>query len=273
MKKFTFFKGFLSILLISLFTTNSFAQSLTASPTSIVKPVGAATTNVTITRSAFDWGGTFGSNYSWSVSNNTGITSSPTLAVTPATTSVGWGTTSITVTFNSSAVVGVYTFRVQRGSDVATATVTVTAPAVPNLWASSSDGTIVSGYEVNAGSYVAGPITLFTPTFPGTTTGATYTSAIGRSAFPSQAAGHHYWIGNTSGNNGVVEIWGATATGTSQTRLGSIDMNAGSTTSLGFVRLGMGPDGTGWILAGEGIHVVSCKFCNKLISCSFPCSS
>lgn len=145
------------------------------------------------------------------------------------------------------------------------------APLIaPNLWASSSSGSIISSYTVSLGSYLSGPTTVFTPTFPGTTTGATYTSAIGRTDKPSQALGHHYWIGNTSGNSGVVEIWGATSTGGSPTRLGSIDMNGASTTSLGFVRLGMGPDGTGWILAGEGTTLYLAKFATNLLAAVTP---
>jgi len=145
------------------------------------------------------------------------------------------------------------------------------APLIaPNLWASSSSGSIISSYTVSLGSYLSGPTTVFTPTFPGTTTGATYTSAIGRTDKPSQALGHHYWIGNTSGNSGVVEIWGATSTGGSPTRLGSIDMNGASTTSLGFVRLGMGPDGTGWILAGEGSTLYLAKFATNLLAAVTP---
>ena len=147
-------------------------------------------------------------------------------------------------------------------------------PAAANLWASSSDGSIVSSYSVALGYYYSGPTTLFTPTFPGTTTGATYTSAIGRTDKPSQALGHHYWIGNTGSNSGVVEIWGATSTGASPTRLGSIDMNgAGDGTSLGFVRLGMGPDGTGWILAGTsggGATLYLAKFATNLLAAVTP---
>ncbi|HQV06918.1 MAG TPA: T9SS type A sorting domain-containing protein, partial [Chitinophagaceae bacterium] len=66
--------------------------------------------------------------------------------------------------------------------------------------------------------------------------------------------------GNTNNNNGVVEIWGATSTGGSPTRLGSLDMNGSSTSSLGFVRLGMDAQGNGWILAGNGSTLYLAKF-------------
>ncbi|MEZ5034656.1 MAG: T9SS type A sorting domain-containing protein [Chitinophagaceae bacterium] len=134
------------------------------------------------------------------------------------------------------------------------------APASANLWAASSSGTQISSFKVSNGYYFAGPNNIFTPSFPGTTTSATYTSAIGRTDKPTAANGYFYWIGNTTGNNGVVEIWGADATGGSPTRLGSLDMNGSSTSSLGFVRLGMDAQGNGWILAGNGSTLYLAKF-------------
>ncbi|MBK8494537.1 MAG: T9SS type A sorting domain-containing protein [Chitinophagaceae bacterium] len=121
--------------------------------------------------------------------------------------------------------------------------------AVPpaNLWATSSSGTRVSSFAVIHGLYSAGPNNIFTPTFPGGTTGGTTTAALGRSS-----TGHFYWLPNTSGNNGIVEVFGAASDGTGTTLVGTLDLNGSSTSSLGFVRLGMGPDGRGWILAGNG---------------------
>ena len=59
----------------------------------------------------------------------------------------------------------------------------------------------------------------------------------------------------------MVEIFAATSTGANVTRVASFDVNgAGNNTSLGFVRLGMGPDGTGWILAGDGTTLFLARF-------------
>ena len=356
MKKFTFL--FIFALFASLFVGNiASAQSLTASQTSIVQPIGANTTSVTLTRSTGNWPGS--GNYSWSISSNTGVSSSPTLAIYPATTSINNGTTDITFTFSSSATVGTYTFYLSRGGTTRTATVTVTAPpsptatlspsvsvfavagvginmsavaanfagsgnytfdwtavggtisgtdpisqasatstktitfasagsyivnvsisrsgattlvtnsvtvtvsavpTSPNMWATSSDGTQISSFTVMHGSYFAGPVNIFAPTFPGGTTGGSSTAALARSQTPTQATGAFYYLPNTSGNNGVVDIYGASATGGTPTLVGSLDLNGASNTSLGFVRIGMGPDGRGWILAEGGGTLFLARF-------------
>ncbi len=140
-------------------------------------------------------------------------------------------------------------------------TVVVSAvPTSPNLWATSSNGTQVSTFTVANGTYFSGPTNLFAPTFPGGTTGGTTTAALGRNAQGGVANGFYYWLPNTSGNGGVVEIFAATSTGASHTRIGSVDVNGGNTNSLGFVRLGMGPDGSGWILAGDNTNLYLAKF-------------
>ena len=141
-----------------------------------------------------------------------------------------------------------------------TTVVVAAAPAVANLWASSSNGTQISSFTVINGIYVNGPTNLFVPTFPGTTTGGTTTAALGRNDQGGPANGYYYWLPNTSGNGGVVEVFAATSTGATPTRIGSVDINGGSTNSLGFVRLGMGPDGKGWILAGDATNLYLAKF-------------
>ena len=83
---------------------------------------------------------------------------------------------------------------------------------------------------------------------------------IGRSNVPSPSNGYFYWLPNTSGNSGVVEVFGSDANGGSQSLIGSLDVNGASGNSLGFVRLGMGPDGRGWILAGDGTTLYLAKF-------------
>jgi len=131
----------------------------------------------------------------------------------------------------------------------------VVAPPPVNLWATSSDGERVSGFSVSTGNYMSGPADIFDP-FP--SSGST-TAALGRNDKPSIALGHFYWLPN-SGTNGVVNVYAATSTGASITNIGSLDVNGASSNTLGFVRLGMSADGTGWILAGDGTTVYLAKF-------------
>ena len=136
----------------------------------------------------------------------------------------------------------------------------VVPPTPASLWATSSDGTQISAFAVSNGTYISGPTNLFAATFPGTTTGGTSTAALGRTDQPTAANGHFYYLPN-SGTNGVVEVYAATANGSTIARVGSLDVNGGANnTTLGFVRLGMGPDGTGWILAGDGTTLYLAKF-------------
>lgn len=137
----------------------------------------------------------------------------------------------------------------------------VAAPVTPpSLWATSSDGTQISAFAVSNGTYISGPTNVFAASFPGTTTGGSSTAALGRTDLPTAANGHFYYLPN-SGTNGVVEVYAATATGSTIARVGSLDVNGGANnTTLGFVRLGMGPDGTGWILAGDGTTLYLAKF-------------
>ncbi|MGQ0740152.1 MAG: T9SS type A sorting domain-containing protein [Bacteroidota bacterium] len=132
-----------------------------------------------------------------------------------------------------------------------------------NLWASSSDGTQISSYTVSSGAYGSGPTTMFAPSYPNATNTYTRTAALGRNDKPAQTSGYFYWLGTSDGgneNNGLVEVFAASAAGGSPTRIGSIDLNGGSGAELGFVRLGIGPDGTGWILAGDGTTLYLASF-------------
>ncbi len=165
------------------------------------------------------------------------------------------------------ATAGTYTVSVsiaQSGSaTLVTSSVTVivnATPAAANMWATSSDGTQVSSFTVVNGIYINGPTNIFAPTFPGGTTGGTSTAALARNAQPNPTNGYFYWLPNTSGNSGVVEIFAARANGDSATRIGSVDVNGANANSLGFVRLGMGPDGNGWLLAGDGSNLYLGKF-------------
>ena len=115
-----------------------------------------------------------------------------------------------------------------------------------NLWATSSTGTRVSSFTVSGTTWTSGPTDIFTPNVsPGTNT-----AGLGRSANPSQTGGYFYWMPNNfSGNAGVVNVYGASATGNNQTLIATYDFNGNSSQDLGFVRLGFDGNGTGWILA------------------------
>lgn len=132
-----------------------------------------------------------------------------------------------------------------------------------NLWATSSDGTVISSFSTNGAAAIAGPVNMFNASFTGSTNTYTRTAALGRTQSPSQSAGYFYYLGTSTGgqvNNGLVEVWAASAAGNEIARIGTLDLNGGSTTNIGFVRLGMGPNGTGWILAGDGTTLYLAKF-------------
>lgn len=263
MKTFTQVKGLLTFVVFALlFNKNAAAQpAVTLNPASTQNVTAGATINFTAQRNSNsqNWtGGNSQFTFTWS-SSPAGVT----FTNNPNTVN---GTTSSTVA--SFPTTGTYqiTCFVQEGggglnaTSVAT-TVNVSAPVPANIWATSSNGTQISGFAVSNGTYQSGPNNIFAPTFPGGTTGGSSTAALGRSAFPSLNLGHFYWLPNTAGNNGVVEIFAATSTGANVTRVASFDVNgAGNNTSLGFVRLGMGPDGTGWILAGDGTTLFLARF-------------
>jgi len=264
MKTFTHVKGLLTCIVFALlFNENAAAQpNVTLNLTGTQTVTSGATLSFTATRNSnnSNWpGGNSQFTYTWS-SSPAGVTFSN----NPNTTNNN--SSSTTATFPT---VGTYqiTCFVQEGGNnglsatSAATTVNVSAPVPASIWATSSSGTQISGFAVSNGTYISGPTNIFAPSFPGGTTGGTSTAALGRSAFPSINLGHFYWLPNTSGNNGVVEVFGATSTGANPTLIGSLDVNgAGNNTSLGFVRLGMGPDGTGWILAGDGTTLFLAKF-------------
>ena len=172
--------------------------------------------------------------------------------------------TSSSTTASNFTVAGTYTIKCTVSEDgggltvissTKTVNVLASAPTAANLWATSSDGDRVSSFVVSNGTYFAGPTNIFDP-FPSTTQ---TTAALGRNDKPSAALGHFYWLPN-DGTNGVVNVYASTSTGTSITLIGTLDVNGASNNALGFVRLGMGPDGTGWILAGDGTTLYLAKF-------------
>ena len=264
MKTFTQVKGlFTCIVFALLFNENAAAQpAVTLNLTGTQTVTSGATLSFTAQRNSNNqnWPGGNGNwTYTWS-SSPAGVT----FTNNPRTTNNN--SSSTTATFPTVGTYQITCFVQETGNNglnatsVAT-TVNVIAPVPASIWATSSDGTQISGFAVSNGTYLGGPNNIFQATFPGTTTSGTSTAALGRSAFPSANLGHFYWLPNTSGNNGVVEVFAATSTGANPTRIGSLDVNGtGDNSSLGFVRLGMGPDGTGWILAGDGSNVFLARF-------------
>lgn len=262
MKTFTQVKGLLTVFVFAvLFNENAAAQpNVTLNLTGSQSVNTGASLSFTATRNSnnnFWTGGNSQFTYTWS-SSPSGVTFSN----NPNTTNQNNSSTN--ATFPTAGTYQISCFVQEGGGGLsatsAVTTVTVTAPVPANIWATSSNGTQISGFAVSNGTYINGPVNIFAPTFPGGTTGGTSTAALGRSAFPSANLGHFYWLPNTTGNGGVVEVFAATSTGANVTRIGSIDVNGASTGSLGFVRLGMGPDGTGWILAGDGSSLFLAKF-------------
>ncbi|HMT75998.1 MAG TPA: T9SS type A sorting domain-containing protein [Chitinophagaceae bacterium] len=206
-----------------------------------------AGTSVTLSGST-NAGGT--PTYAWTKTSGTGGTITST------------GSASTTVTGFTD---GTYVFRLTVNGNVYDE-VTVRVISGTNLWASTTAGTQISSYTVSGGTLTSGPTNIFAPTFPGSVNTYTRTAALGRANLPSNTAGSFYWLGTSnsgSTNGGVVEVFGASAAGNKAVKIGSVDMNGASTTDLGFVRLGMGPDGTGWILAGDGSSLILAKFASN----------
>ncbi|HEV7782807.1 MAG TPA: hypothetical protein VGO58_16140, partial [Chitinophagaceae bacterium] len=213
---------------------------------------------VNLTAAVTNFAGTGNYNFTWNAAGASG------LGINPVTQPGANNTKTIAY-----AAPGIYTVSASISRAGATAMSTnsltikvVSVPSVPNLWASSSNGSQIAAFTVNDGVNLSGdPANLFETTFPGTITGGTFTSAIGRNNKPSQASGYFYWLANTPTNSGIVEVFGSNSTGTNTTRIGTLDLNyEAGTNHLGFVRLGMGPDGTGWILAGDNSTFILAKF-------------
>lgn len=262
MKNFTLFKGFFVLIVLSSLSLTAFSQTVTLSPSGTTTAYQNAAAGFTATR-----GGNWGSNenfgyftFHWSVSPSSGVTisnnddanfglSSSTAQITFANTGTYTVTCTVSRWFGTSA------------SSSAT-TVNVVAQPAANLWATSSDGTRVSSFTVSNGTYINGPNNIFDPTIGGSVTA---TAALGRTAQPNPTDGYFYWLPN-DGSNGLVKVYGSKADGSSRTLLGSLDVNGSSNADLGFVRLGMGPDNKGWILAGDGSKLYLASFQANLLN-------
>ncbi len=256
MKNFTLLKGFVVFVLLSSISISAFSQTVTVSPGGTVTAYQNVATSFTATRGG-NWGSydNFGYfTFHWSVSPSSGVTISnndeANFGINSSTAQITFANTgSYTVTCTVSRWLGA------SASSSATV-VNVGAQPAANLWATSSDGTRVSSFTVSNGTYINGPNNIFDPTIGGSVTS---TAALGRTAQPNPTDGYFYWLPN-NGDNGVVKVYGAKADGSSRTLLGSLDVNGSSNTDLGFVRLGMGPDNKGWILAGNGSQVYLASF-------------
>lgn len=224
-------------------TTRTATVTITAPPAASVSitPTPAASVNVggsvsfTATASNFAGSGTI--TYTWSVSPGT-----PGVEYTiPAGNS-----NSKSITFNAA---GDYAVSVvaSRSSSVASSSETTVTVFQPNLFSTSGTGTI-KAYKINpvTGTVSNGPVDLITP--------SSSTAGLGKNkANVNDPNGNLYYILNTSNNNGQVQIYSVSPSGTGNTSVGSIDMNGGSdNTSLGFVRIGFDANGKGWIIAGDG---------------------
>ncbi|MCX6316427.1 MAG: T9SS type A sorting domain-containing protein [Bacteroidetes bacterium] len=207
--------------------------------------------SVNFTATALNYTGSGNYTFTWTAAGATIPGSNP--------NSIAGSTDTKSLTFPTAGTYTVSVTIARTGSStLTTSTTTVNvynAPAAPNLWATSSDGNQVSTFSVTNGVYFAGPTNLFDP-FPSSTE---TTAALGRNDKPSAALGFFYWMPN-DGAGGVMNLYAANSTGGSRTLIGTLDVNGSSTNNLGFVRLGMGPDGTGWILAGDGTTLYLAKF-------------
>lgn len=151
-------------------------------------------------------------------------------------------TPALATTTVNGLVQGTYVFRLTVNGTIYDE-LTVTVIPGTNLWATSSSGNQVSSFTVSGTTYTSGPINMFVPTG-----GAS--AALGRSSSPSQTAGYFYWMPNDfSGNDGVFNLYGSTATGNNKTLIATYDLNGGSGADMGFVRLAFDGSGTGWIFA------------------------
>lgn len=177
---------------------------------------------------------------------------------TPTITSAGSISTTVT-----GLIPGTYVFRLTVNG-YAFDEVSVRVITGSNLWATSVDGTQIASFSTNGATAIGGPTTMFAPLFAPCCITYSRTAALGETDKPSQTAGYFYYLGTSDGgndNNGLVEVWASSAAGVGTVPGYQIfDFNGGSGTELGFVRLGMGPDGTGWILAGDGTTLYLAKF-------------
>lgn len=223
--------------LLTLSATSLFSQTITFTPSGTQNIVAGTSISFTADPSGNTFNGNGNFTYTWSA---------PGLSIPGANpVTAGGGGNTKTINFPSE---GTYTVSctVSRGSSTVTQS-TVVNVFLPNLYSTSGTGTI-KGYNINpvTGTIIFGPADIITPN--------SSTAGLGKNrANVNDANGNLYYILNTNSNSGVVTIYSVNPDGTSNTNVGTIDMNgAANNTSLGFVRLGFDGNGKGWILAGDG---------------------
>jgi hypothetical protein len=222
-----------------LMTTHPIAQSVTASPQNIMRPVAPNNVSVFLDRLSGDWGSA--GSYVWDVSPSIGV-------IIGSYSQSGSNAADVNVTF-SAAASGTYTFTLTRDSHTASVTVTI-----GNIAASSSSGDAIAAFSVLNGVYSKGPDPIFTP--------LKSTAALGIST-----SGYFYYLPDLYyGNDGKVTVYAAKPDGTGSVSIGSADVNGSSNNDLGFVRLAIDPIGNGWILAGDNTTLYLAKFVSNGIN-------
>lgn len=224
-----------------LISADVFSQSVSLNPSSAQTILSGSSISFTATRSG-SFAGSGSYTYTWAVTGTSGATISGSNPQNSNST-----TNTKTITFPGSGNYTV-TVTVSRSTSSATTSTSVTA-LVPNLYSASGTGTI-KAWNVNivTGAVNAGPVDVQSP--------SVNTAGLAKNkATASDPSGSLYYIenSNSSSNNGIVNIYSVKPNGTSNTAVGTIDMNgAGNNTGLGFVRLGFDASGYGWVVAGDG---------------------
>jgi hypothetical protein len=244
----------MSLFLVILSCSATLAQTITPSASSVIS---GSTVSFTTSTGSLGWGNNDDRTFTYTVTGP-----APVIPASPAvfTCTNGCNTQSHNIQFVEPGfyTVTVFVEKTQGGSASSTSLPVNINVYNANIWAATNNGTRISAFSLNAGTYLAGPQTIFTPnTGTGSSTAAIAVSQPQPGINPGDPfIPYFYWLPNTSNNNGVVEVYGATINGSNQTLIGTMDLNGPSNSSLGFVRLGMGPDGVCYLLAGDGSSTV-----------------
>ena len=168
MKTFTRVKGLFTIVVFALlFNENAAAQpAVTLNLNTTQTVTSGSTLNFTATRNSNsqNWtGGNSNFTFTWS-SSPAGVlfTNNP--------NSVNGNNSSTTATFPTTGTYQITCFVQEGGNNglnatSAATTVNVIAPVPASIWATSSNGTQISGFAVSNGTYISGPTNIFAPTF------------------------------------------------------------------------------------------------------------
>ncbi|MFY7878950.1 MAG: T9SS type A sorting domain-containing protein [Lacibacter sp.] len=228
MKKMKFMKAAaLFVMFIGTFLTQTFAQTVSLSPTPTATTFVGGKISFTATTSNVGAPIT----YTWNV---TGATVPAGNSATKEITYLSAGTFTVSVTTSGT------------NGTVTSATTTVTV-FQPNLYSAPLSGTgNIRAYQIdqNSGAILNGPVNVVTP--------AVTTYALGKNK-PNlnDASGCLYYIKSSGTNDGIATIYAVKPDGTGTTQVGTIDLNGSSTDEVGFVRLGF-YSGKGYIIGRSG---------------------